>query len=299
MKSYTTLRNLFGVDTKNTSAANLSFGDQTMNDYLRTLMSEANWPFRHRLRTVTTVANTTFVDLPYDMDQVESVFVTVSSTRHNPQPAPNRAFWDRLHYSSTNSDIPQYWFVYNGQIGLWPQPSSSGNTVSINGTVRVSDLETADYTTGTIASATNGDETIEGNGPSWTSAMVGRWIKITVDNTAATGDGLWYEIASVTDADTLELVRPYGGTTFSSATQGYTMGQMSLLPESAQDLPEIYAAFRYWAKEDAQRASSFKAMLSRGEEALFKMYSTDDLSVVLDDGIGANKILNPNLTLSL
>jgi len=30
-KSYTTLRNLYGVDTKNTSEANLLYGDQMMN----------------------------------------------------------------------------------------------------------------------------------------------------------------------------------------------------------------------------------------------------------------------------
>src|SRR3990167_5567570 len=99
MKSFTTLRNAYGVDTKNTTAANLTQGDEWINDYHRRLLSKADWPFLHRLRTATTVASTTFVDMPYDVDQVESVFVTVSSTRYSPKPAPSREFWDDLHYS--------------------------------------------------------------------------------------------------------------------------------------------------------------------------------------------------------
>src|SRR5574343_12574 len=115
MKSYTELRNDFGIDTKNTASANLSWGDRTMNSYHRRLLAKADWPFLKRLRTATTEASTTFVNLPYDVDQVESVFVTVGTTRYNPQPAPSRKFWDDLHYSVQTSDTPQYWFVYNGQ----------------------------------------------------------------------------------------------------------------------------------------------------------------------------------------
>src|SRR3990167_9150868 len=115
MKSYTNLRTAYGVDTKNTATANLTKGDEWMNDYHRRLLAKADWPFLHRLRTATTVASTTFVNLPYDIDQVESVFVTVSDTRHTPKPAPSREFWDQLHYNTYNSDIPEYLFVYNGQ----------------------------------------------------------------------------------------------------------------------------------------------------------------------------------------
>src|SRR3990167_8243369 len=118
MKSFTQLRTDYGTDTKNTASANLTFGSTVMNDFLRRLYSKADWPFLHRLRTVATVASTTFVNLPYDIDQVESVFVTVSNTRYTPRPASSRQFWDELHYSVQTSDTPEYWFVYNGQLGL-------------------------------------------------------------------------------------------------------------------------------------------------------------------------------------
>ena len=56
MKSFTAARNTYGVDTKNTVAANLTQGDEWQNDFHRRLLSKADWPFLHRTRTLTTVA---------------------------------------------------------------------------------------------------------------------------------------------------------------------------------------------------------------------------------------------------
>jgi hypothetical protein len=297
MKSYTILRNLYGVDTKNTSSANLLYGDQQMNDFIRRLLSKADWPFLHRLRTATTIASTTFVNLPYDVDQVESVFVTVSSTRYNPKPAPSRKFWDELHYTTQTSDTPSYWFVYNGQLGLWPRPSTSGNTISINAKIKPIDLNTADITTSTITTLANAGTALTVSG-GLTVQMAGFWIRPTFSTTANTGDGQWYELASVTNATTATLVRPYGGVSITAGTAASTIAQLPLLPESAQDLPEIYASYRYWMKEKDERAAGFKDMLSDGVSTLFTTYGFNDLSFVLDDGED-KYILNPNLTISL
>lgn len=298
MKSYTTLRNLYGVDTKNTASANLLYGDQVMNDFHRRILSTADWPFLHRLRTAVTKASTTFVKLPYDIDLVESVFVTVSSTRYTPKPAPSREFWDELHYSSYTSDIPEYWFVYNGEIGLWPQPATAGNTISIDGKIRVQDLNVADYTTGTITTATNNDETIVISGSTLTYPMVGRWLRITADDGTDSGDGLWYEIASITSTTELELVRKYGGTSIAAGAQVYTIGMMPQLPESYHDLPELYGSYRYWSKEKDTRKEEFKVMLADGINSLVNDYGISDLSMVIDDGSDST-IINPNLTISL
>ena len=299
MKSYTTLRNLYGTDTKNTATANLSYGDEVMNDFHRKLLAKADWPFLHRLRTATTEADTTFVALPYDVDQVESVFVTVGSTRYDPKPAPSRKHWDQLHYSSTNSDTPEYWFVYNGEIGLWPQPSTAGSVISLNAKIRAVDLNVADYTTGSISAITNGDETLTGTGTTWTYPMVGRWARITADDGTDAGDGVWYEIESITSTTVLELSRKYGGTTISGGSQAYTIGMMPLLPEAHHDLPELYGAYRYWTKEnDSTRAGAFRSLLLEGMSDLFTTYGVNDLSMVVDDGEG-DLFINPNLTVTL
>lgn len=297
MKSYTTLRTAYGVDTKNTSTANLTKGDEWMNDFHRKLLAKADWPFLHRLRTASTVANTTFVNLPYDIDLVESVFVTVGSTRHNPKPAPSRAFWDELHYSVQTSDIPQYWFIYNGQIGLWPKPASSSNVISINGKIRVIDLNTADITSSTITTLANGGTALTVSA-GLTTQMTGWWVRPTYSTTANTGDGMWYELASVTNATTATLVRGYGGNSISVGTAACTIAQMPLLPEAFQDLPELYASQRYWAKEKDSRKDDFKAMVVQGVQDLFTAYGFNDLSMVVDDGEDRS-LLNPNLTISL
>ena len=298
MKSFTTLRNLYGVDTKNTTTANLSYGDEIMNDFYRKLLAKADWPFLHRLRTATTVASTTFVALPYDVDQVESVFVTVGTTRYNPRPAPNRQFWDRLHYSVQTSDTPQYWFVYNGEIGLWPRPSTAGNTISLNAKVRVIDLNTADITTTTITTLANASTALTVSA-GLTVQMAGFWIRPTYATTANSGDGNWYELSSVTNATTGTLVRNYGGTSIAAGTAACTIAQISLLPEAFQDLPELFAAYKYWSKEKDSRAADFKSMLNEGISGLFNAYGFNDLSMVVDDGRDDTLIINPNLTVTL
>ena len=296
MKSYTVLRNLYGIDTKNTSTANLSYGDQIMNDWYRRLLAKADWPFLHRLRTVSTIASTTYVNLPYDVDQIESVFVTVSSKRYPVNPAASRDFFDQLHFNSYTSDIPQYYFVYNGQIGIWPTPATA-NVISINAKIRVIDLNIADITSTTVTSIANAGTALVVSG-GLTSQMVGFWIRITLSTTANTGDGEWYEIASIQSATTATLVRAYGGNSISAGTAPSTISQMPLLPESYHDLPEQYAAFRYWAKEEDARSGIFMRLVDEGISDLKKTYAFNNVSGIIDDNEG-KMILNPNLTVSL
>jgi hypothetical protein len=292
-KTYTELRNNYGVDTKSTATANLSYGDRVMNDFYRRILSKADWPFLHRLRTALTAASTTFVNLPYDVDTVESVFVTVGTTRYDPKPAPNRRFWDQLHYSVQTSDTPEYWFVYNGQIGLWPRPATASNVISINAKIRVADLNVADITSSTITSIANGATTLTVNA-GLTAQMVGFWIRPTFSTTANTGDGLWYEIASITSTAICELVRKYGGVSIAAGTAACTIGQMPLLPEAFHDLPEIYAAYRYWARENDPRAADFKEQYLAGTGDLFRAYGMSDLSMILESG-DDRPLTNPNL----
>lgn len=297
MKSYTQLRTDYGIETKNTSTANLTYGDGVMNQFYRKLLSKVDWPFLHRLRTATTVASTTFVPLAYDVDLVESVFVTVGGTRYNPKPAPNREFWDKLHYNTYTSDIPQYWFVFDGQLGLWPQSASSSNTISMNCKIRVIDLNIADITSTTITTLANGSQSLTVSG-GLTTQMAGFWIRPTFSTTTNTGDGQWYELSSVTNATTATLVRKYGGTSISAGSAACTIGQIPILPEAFQHLPATYGAYRYWLKEKDDRANNFKEMLLEDVGEMFTSYGFNNLSMVLDDGREAF-ILNPNLTISL
>jgi hypothetical protein len=239
--------------------------------------------------------------LPYDVDQVESVSVKVGTTRYSPRPAPSQKFWDELHYNVQTSDVAQYWFVTDAGLGIWPRPSSDGNVISMSCKVRVPDLNVADYSTGNIDIITNGSILVTGAGsPAWTTPMVGRWIKVTHSNTAASsGDGEWYEITSVQSSTTLTIARPYGGRSLTTgAAAAYSIGHMPLLPEAFHDLPEIYAAYRFWTKENNERAGAFKALLIDGLSDLSTAFGVNDLSMVIDDG-SDRSLTNPNNTINL
>lgn len=299
MKSYTESRNLFGTLTKNTATANLTFGDQMMNDAHRHICSLRDWYFLHRTRTMTTTTSTQFKALPYDVDQVESVYVTVSSKRYTPKLITSREQWDLLNVISVTSDIPTYAYVYDGQLGLWPIPATSSNVITVNAKVRVIDLSVADYKTGSVSAIANSATAVTGSGTSWTERMGGRWIRMTMSDTANTGDGLWYEISGVSSTTALSLVRSYGGTTIAAGSAAYTIGQMWLLPEDFQDLPVYAAAASYWLKEsDAKRASGFQEMYENKLKALKEQRNAPITDLVMDDGIN-RQIINPNLTISL
>jgi len=69
-KSYTISKNLYGSLTNNIETANLTLGDQLINDSIRAICAMKDWSFLEKVRTLTTVANTQGVNLPFDCDQV-------------------------------------------------------------------------------------------------------------------------------------------------------------------------------------------------------------------------------------
>lgn len=312
MKSYTTGRNLAGSLTKNTASAHLTLMDQIANDDYRALCAMRDWPWLERLRTLTTAASTAAYTLPYDCDQVREVAVIISSKRYVPRISPSQQHWDRLNAVTSVSDIPEWMRVFNGQLQLWPTPATAGNTINVTQKTRVIDLSSADYTTGTIttSSTTSGVTTITGSGTTWTSSMVGRWIRIATSDAGAAlaGDGLWYEIASVPSTTTLTLTRAYGGTTISGASATYIIGQMPLLPEAFHDMPWLWASGTYWQKEDDDRGEKYLGQhgiigsgstLSTGRVKLLEAtWSSPTTDLVIDDG-GSEEAINPNLTISL
>lgn len=289
MKSYTTLRNLYGNVTNNLSTANLTLGDELINDSYRRICGMNSWPFLQTSSTLSTVAAQQYYYLPNDCDQIIDVSIVIGTTRYVPREAPTREFWDLLNQQTTfQSNFPQYYFIYGNRLWFYPIPSSAvTNAINFNYRKRVVDLSAADYTTGTV-SVTNAATTITGSGTTFTAAMVGRWIKLT------TGDQQWYQIASYTSATSIDIVSPYQGTT--AAGSAFTIGDMSLLPEPYQDLPVWDAASTYFSSinPDLPKAK----MLRDRFDGLFKNLSYDYGTKTTDPSLHDNiprKILNPNL----
>lgn len=299
MKSYTQLRSSYGVATKNTATTNLTNGDEWMNDSYKRICGLQDWPFLALTRNITTIASTQAYNLPYDTGQVRSVYVTVGSYRYTPREVPTREAWDRLNQVVVTSNIATHFFVYNNQLLLFPIPASA-NTITVNSKRLVKDLSIADYTTGNVQSIANAGTAVVGTGTAWTTAMAGRYIRITDSDTANKGDGFWYEIASVGSATTLTLSRAYGGTSISAGTAAYTIGQMSVLPEFYEQLPIYEAASIYWGLNPMQgnRSKYYDTKFKEGLAEMKKTYGSVTTNVVLDDG-GGYAPQNPNLYITL
>lgn len=276
----------------NSLADNLTWGIEQINDALRYLISR--YYFNERTYTTTTVSQTQFYNLPPQVKKLINVTVTIGSVVWQPKECPTRQDWDALNVQTFYNDFPLYFFVYNGQVGIWPTPSSNGNSIAMNYKTRVPDLSQADYTTGTISITTN-TTTITGSGTIWTKAMAENgWIRISHSATdAANGDNQWYQIASVNTATSITLMNNYTGATVT--TGNYTLGQVSILPEDYQDLPLYRMGLIYYTTRfpDAKRAEFYKGLWEDGEARLNAEFGSKTSSIILTDV--PLPIANPNL----
>ena len=301
MKSTTTLQNLFGSLTTNSGTNNLALGLQLINDETRRVCADRDWDFLQKTATDSTVASQQFYYLPYDYDELIDVTIVNGTTKYTPRECPSREQWDLLNQQTTySSNFPEWYFVFNGQIGFWPIPSTStSSNITYAYRRKIIDLSIADYTTGTVDAVTSGSTSVTGSGTSWNSTMVGRYIKINPTGTAfSSGDGNWYEITAAPAATTLTLRKAYNGTTLTAgAGATYTIAQISPLPEAFQDLPVYRAVVTYYTsvQPEATRAQLYEKKAESLYDALKRTYGNK----TTDPTINATQrwILNPNLNI--
>ncbi len=288
MKSCTQYGTDFGLMTGNTSAANISLGMTLVNDSLRYLTSK--FYLNERTWTDLTEANTQFYPLPPQVKELINLTVTIGSVKWIPKVCPTRDYWDSLNVITFYQDFPSFFFVYNQQVGIFPIPSSAGNSIEMHYKIRIKDLSQADYTTGTV-SVTNGDATITGVGTTFVENMENRWIRITEPS----GDGQWYQIADFTDTTHLELVNPYQGPTVSGGN--YIIGEMPIMPEDYQDLALYRALYIYYNSRvpNPTQAELYKGLYDEGYALLDAEFGQKTTDVALTDTDGP--VYNPNLFL--
>lgn len=267
MLTYTSGRNLLGQLAGDSSAATLTILDTLRNEAIREVITLKPWGFRQKTKTFSTLTSNSH-PLPADCGRVLNVTVTIGSTKYTPKQIKSRENWDRLTQSTnTTSNTPEFYFVFGKTLAFYPAPSSataSAGTLAYQREQK--DLSIADYTSGTILTATSAGTTVVGSTTSWTAQMAGRYIRITDSNTANTGDGYWYEIASVESTTSLTLVAPYNGTSISAGSASYTIGQVSIIPEDFQMVPIHRALELYFSglQPEEPRADRFKGLYSEG-----------------------------------
>ena len=287
MYTFTELKTLFGNLSSDNSTEALNFAGSLINQSYKEIGASREWYFLEKYTTFPTVANQQSYKLPNDSWKVMSVTVENGNSSYEPTLVTDKAYWDRINATTTNSEYPTHFYVYGQEIWLFPKPSSV-KTVTLNYHKKVNNLVQDDYTTGTITTASGTG--IVGSGTSWTSAMAGRSIKIT----EPTGDGEWYKISSVTNATNLVLDKPYQGTSIVAGTVTYTIGDVSEFPEEFAMLPVYKALVLYFTgpHNDPGRMNSFLGLYQMMLGSLIASHQSRTSSLVIP--LGDQPIVNPN-----
>lgn len=295
MRTTTSYKNDFGTLSKNSSTTNQALGLTLVNDSIRYLAGK--FYFNERTYTTNTVAQQQFYNLPPQVKNLIDVTVTIGGILWVPRFSPTREFWDALNVITFYQDFPSYFYVYNGQMGLFPIPASSSNLITMNYKIRTTDLVQADVTQSTLPStiiATNGSTTVTATGATFLGWMAGNWIQFPYSsNDATSGDGQWYQIDTITSSTVLVLKNKYTGTTISGAS--FTIGQVPIVPEDYQDLPLYRALWIYFNSIVPNPAQSklYKDLYDTGYAMLDAEYGQKTTNVALLDTDAP--VFNPNL----
>ena len=271
--------------TGETSSAQLTIFKRWINDTDKLVSAKAPFLCLETTATKTTVASQEGYQIPNTIQKIRSVKITLAGgTIYRPRPVEDPRYWEYLQsLQAGDSDATRLFMKQGNQILLWPEPATTGSTITIRGQRRLRDLSLADYTTGNISAATLTDETITGSSTAWATNAIGNWIRI--DYTY--GDFQWYEISSITSITALELVKPYEGVTFTGQAETYKIGEFSYIPGEYHPLL-IYRplAIYYAGLEDTANSDRYWRMYDGGKEAglsdrtggMLKNMMTEELS---------------------
>lgn len=278
MKTFTTLRNTTAQfsNVSTSDASKMALIDANINDSIRTIcnLQGGKLRFLEATKDMTTVASQEGYQIPNGFRKLIDLYIysgtgTSSDTIYSPEMVFDPTKWKLIkQYRLGTSDVPYFTYVENQKFYIQPIPSTTGNLITLRGRLQTRDLTIADYTIGTIVSVANAGTSVVGSGTVWTANMVGRYIQITETTAANGGDGFFYEIGGWIDATHITLLKPYEGTSISTGSAAYTIGQCSPVP-AAYDVGIVYRATAlYWQNQnDLVRAKTYWLMYDGGIEA--------------------------------
>ncbi len=299
MLSTTESRNLYGKLTNNESTDNLSLGDTLITSETKRLIAKIGGNLLETEAVGTTIANIQTYQLPNRLKKLKGVTITEGTTIWPVYESPSIKHWQEINSTGTSwtSDIPSWYRIFNRQIKFNPIPASSANVITYTFDKRYAEQGIADYTVGSIGTATQGTTTVMGNASgsttAWTDSLEGRFILITKTNNSNSGDGEWYEISRISNATTMILRAPFEGQNIVNGTAIYTIGEIAPLPDGFHELPVYRATETYWAKNDQNRVAYFTNKAKQLEDELFNAnLATDNVVAEETDEIITE---NPNL----
>lgn len=290
----TDLVHYWGSLTQNTSQENLTLGKTMIQDSYRYLLQK--YYFNETSYSIQTVSNQQKYKFPYNYSILKDLTITVGQLRFTPKVILTREQWDETNFLPYTSDIPQYIFIYDGNVEIFPIPSTTGNTITFNYKFRVPDLSMQDYSTGTV-NVTNGSSTVTGTSMTWITnylpsagavVKMNLWIRLPRPK----GDNEWYQVASIDSETSLTLVQPYQG--ISTTNAPYSIGQMPIILEDFHDLIVYRPLTIYFStiQPNPSKQAEFQSKYNDGIEAMDNYVGEKVLNVNL--GLTPQPI-NPNL----
>ena len=240
--------------------------------------------------------------IPANVSKIKDNTINVGQLKYVTKEIKTRQEWDTVNFLPYNSDIPNYYFIYNGKLSIFPIPSTTGNVITINYKTRVPDLSIADVSDGTINTAgmVKDSVAVTGLGTAWTSTDAFpantdvSFFNLYLSATPPNGDGIWYPISQFTSDTALVLANPVINAPNITNTTKYVIGQMPLLSEDFHDMIVYGALKTYYSSivPDANRFKEYDALYQERLRLLEDYAGTKSVNVDLGD-VPAQ--VNPNL----
>jgi len=239
--------------------------------------------------------------IPVNVSKIKNNTISVGQLKYMPTPIQTRNEWDLINTLPYTSDIPNYYFIYNGRLEIFPIPSTTGNLLTFNYQTKVNDMSYADFSTGTMANGgmVVGSTAVTGVGTSWAypadTDLAFENLHIRA-NSANGGDGLWYPISQVLSTTTLTLANPVINAPSITTATTYTIGQMPLLSEDFHDML-VFGALKIYFNSIVPDPNKFKEYDNLYKERLELLEAYGGTKQVSVDLGVQPAMVNPNLFL--
>lgn len=255
--------------------------------------------------TATTAISTVGVQaysIPANISKIKNDTINVGQLKYQPTPVMTRAEWDLINFLPYTSDIPNYFFIYDGKLEIFPIPSTTGNIITFNYKTRVADMTFEDYSTGTIDALgmVAGSTAVTGLTTSWVTTGLYpsltniNYYNLNIRANPPHGDGIWYPISQFNSNTSLTLSVPVVNAPAISNTTTYTIGQLPVLSEDFHDLIVYMALKVYYSTivRDTDKFKEFDSLCQTRLEMLEDYAGTKSVNVDLE---AEPQAVNPNL----
>lgn len=291
-----------------TNSQLVTFSDGEQQNALFTFNSTAiTWSVG--LNSAVTIAISTvgvqYYNIPANVSKPKDFTVNIGQLKYHPKEIVTIQEWNQVNALPYNSDIPRFFFIYNGQVGIFPIPSTTGNLITFNYKTRVVDFSFNDFPATPLskflATMVAGSTTVTNAGTDWSSfpqTNVQSFNLYLRADPATGGDGLWYPIYSFSGAgSTITLGLPVvSAPNIVSGTTTYTIGQMPLLMEDFHPMIVYGALKTYFSSivKDSGKFEQFNALYME-RNTLLEDYAGTKTALSVDLGGEPDVGQNPNL----